>query len=590
SQEVLRHPDEHVYRLGTLAMPAEATMAGAREAGAVELFVARTQAVDRRFVLSDQNVGPIVEICRRLDGIPLAIELAAARVPLLGVDAVRDRLHERFRLLTAGSRLALPRHQTLRAAFEWSYSLLSVAEQTVFNKLGVFGGSFSLECAQKLVADDRMDEWTVLDHLGALVDKSLVGVDDDGAARYRMLETTRAFALERLAASGETSQTMRRHAEVMLELFEHVYQEVLEGTPSAMVIDKLSADLDNLRGALHWAGEEGGDRRIAIALFGAAVAGHGFFYYAPLKAAHWIETLRPLVDPSIPSADAARFWLACASWSAVHSPIATIDDARRAVALYRDLDDRVGMCRGWTALVYALQATGHADEARLALDELLALRDPAWPPWHLGLIDNIAALVLFSVGDLSSARRHALAMLAACRQVSGDVDQCVALTILIELDIVAGNVHAAAATAEEMLARHPALWEPTEDGRGLRTAATALMSVDRLDEAEPLYREALSRVFRNYGHGAPMFHDVAMFLALRDRIEAAARVFAYAERIHEVRRLSPRPVARHLRERLLTLLSAQLPADVLSRLYDEGRQMTDDEARNLVFPAPISKV
>jgi predicted ATPase len=188
SQELLRHSEEHVYRLGTLGLPAEVTTTRAREAGAIQLFVARVQAADPRFRLSDDNVGAVVDICRRLDGIPLAMELAASRVPLLGVDGVRERLDERFRLLTAGSRLALRRHQTLRAALEWSYGLLSEPEQTVLDRLGVFAGGFSLESAQQLASDDAIDSWTVLDHLGALVDKSLVIADGGNVPRYRMLE------------------------------------------------------------------------------------------------------------------------------------------------------------------------------------------------------------------------------------------------------------------------------------------------------------------------------------------------------------------------------------------------------------------
>jgi predicted ATPase len=581
SQEVLRHPDEHVYRLGTLALPAEGTVSSAREAGAVELFVARAQAVEPRFLLSDENVDAVVEICRRLDGIPLAIELAAARVTLLGVEGVRERLDERFRLLTAGSRLALRRHQTLRAALEWSYSLLSEPEQSVFDKLGVFAGSFALTSAQALAAGDRMDEWAVLDHLGALVDKSLVSVDSGSTERYRMLETTRAFALERLAARGATSLTMRRHAEVMLDCFERIYQDVRNGTPSALVIDKLVPDLENLRSALQWAAGLDGDHRIAIALFGAAVAGHGYFFYAPLKAQHWIEMLRPLVDASIPASDAARFWLACAGWDSVHSPVAAIDDAKRAITLYRDLDDRLGSCRGWSVLTHSLMTTGRLDEAKGALDETLRLCDPAWPPWHRALVDNLASLVFYNLGELTEARPRVLALLAASRS---DVDECSALSLLIDVDVAAGNVREAAAAASELLARHPAIWEKTEDGRVLRTAATALMSADRLDEAEPLYREALSRLRRNYGSGALALYEVAMFLALRGRIDDAARVLAYVELFHAVEGISPRLVARQLRDRLHALLATERSPDELSRLYDEGRALTDDEACTLALP------
>jgi tetratricopeptide (TPR) repeat protein len=352
-----------------------------------------------------------------------------------------------------------------------------------------------------------------------------------------------------------------------------------------LVIDKLVPDLDNLRGALQWAADSDGDHRIAIALFGSAVAGHGYFFYASLKAQHWIEMLRPLVDASIPASDAARFWLACAGWGSIHSPVAAIDDAKRAITLYRDLDDRLGGCRGWSVLTYSLMATGRLDEARGALDETLRLCDPAWPPWHKALVDNLASLVFFNLGELTEARSRALAVLAASRS---DVDENTALSLLIDVDVAAGNVREAAAAASELLARHPAIWKKTEDGRVLRIAATALMSADRLDEAEPVYREALSRARRNYGSGALVLYEVAMFVALRGRVDDAARVFAYAERVHAIQGVRPRLVARQIRDRLLALLTAERSPDSLSQLYDEGRRLTDDEACTLAFP-PLAR-
>jgi predicted ATPase/class 3 adenylate cyclase len=584
SQELLRHPDEHVYRLGALALPAEATVSGAREAGAVELFVVRAQAVEPRFLLSDDNVGAVVEICQRLDGIPLAIELAAARVPLLGVEGVRERLNERFRLLTAGSRLALRRHQTLRAALEWSYSLLSEPEQAVFDKLGVFAGSFSLKSAQKLAADDRMDEWAVLEHLGALVDKSLVSVDAGRTARYRMLETTRAFALERLAARGATSQAMRRHAEVMLDLFERFYHELLQGASPAKGAEQLAPDLDNLRSALRWASEADGDRRIAIALFGAAGAGHEYLNQVEAEAWEWCKMLRPLVDSSIAAADAARFWLACAEWGGVQSPVASVEDAKRAIVLYRDLDDRVGSYLAWTALAYALTMAGQLDEARRALIEPLKLRDPAWTPWLRCLVDNIALIVFSGLGALSEAREHALAYLSVTRQGGSTLSEWVALSLLVDLDVAAGNAQQAATAASELLARRRASPETQLDCKSVRLLATALMSADRLEEAETVYREALPLVRRTYGTGAIVLYDAAMLLARRGRIDDAARVWSYAEHVFAAEGRFPRLVARQIRERLLALLAAERPSDTLSRLYDEGRRLTDDQACALAFP------
>ena len=203
SQEPLRLADEQIVRLGTLAVPANLPLEQAQHVGALALFVARAQAADPRFRLAADNLAAALEICARLDGIALAIELAAARLPLLGLEGVRARLDDRFRVLTAGARFALPRHQTLRAALEWSHALLSADEQAVFRRLGVFVGSFDLDAAQRVGVGDARDRWAVLDILGALVDKSWVVVEDGAAPRYHLLETSRAFALECLDAAGD---------------------------------------------------------------------------------------------------------------------------------------------------------------------------------------------------------------------------------------------------------------------------------------------------------------------------------------------------------------------------------------------------
>src|SRR5438552_6309675 len=252
SQETLRAADEHVYRLGPLAVPASADAQIGAPSGAVELFVARAQAVQPRFALTAANLPAVIEICRRLDGIPLAIELAAARLPLLGVEGLRARLHDRFNLLTGGARVVLRRHQTLRATLEWSHALLTPDEQTIFRRLGVFAGGFTLESAQHVACDERIDPWTVLDHLGDLVDKSLVLAEGDPIPRYRMLETTRAYALERLVEAGEMQATLRRHAHAMLALLEPFEEYESRWQASAGIVPAAKAELDNLRAALDW--------------------------------------------------------------------------------------------------------------------------------------------------------------------------------------------------------------------------------------------------------------------------------------------------------------------------------------------------
>ena len=201
SQDPLQIAGEHLLRVEPLAAPREGEPARADLHSAVALFIARARAVDPQFALHDGNAAAVGELCRRLDGMPLAIELAAARVRLLGVQGLLDRIDERLRVLTGGSRAALPRHQTLAAMLAWSHSLLGPVEQVVLRRLAVFVGSFALARAQDVAADDQIDRWAVLDALGVLVNKSLVTADDADPPRYRLLESTRAFALERAAAS-----------------------------------------------------------------------------------------------------------------------------------------------------------------------------------------------------------------------------------------------------------------------------------------------------------------------------------------------------------------------------------------------------
>jgi len=270
SQEVLRLADEQVFRPGPLALPMADDLLSVRASAAVELFVARARQVDRRFELGEHNRAAVAEVCRRLDGIPLAIELAAARVALLGVEGVRDRLDVRFELLTAGARAAMRRHQTLRAALEWSHGLLTPGEQRVLRRLGVLAGGFTLDAAQEVAKDEAegedqaeaLDGWDVLERLGGLVDKSLVvaeGAEGDPLPRYRLLETTRMFALERLAEASETEATLLRHARCFTALAERCDAEIHAQGQGAGALARLDPERDNLLHALRWC-ERGASR------------------------------------------------------------------------------------------------------------------------------------------------------------------------------------------------------------------------------------------------------------------------------------------------------------------------------------------
>jgi len=272
SREPLRVSGEYVYRVPPLGVPAEDNrdMQDVFRHGAVKLFVSRAHAAEPRYVAEGRVAAATAAICRRLDGIPLAIELAATRIAAFGVDGVATRLDDRFRLLTGGSRTLL-RQQTMRATLDWSYELLSESERVVLRRLGVFVGPFTLDPASAVAAGVDIPASEVADSVANLVGKSLVSTDVGGAiVYYRLLETTRAYAREKLIGSAEFDHVAQRHAEYLRDLFEHAEAE-LETRPTAEWLSVYRPHIDDLRAALDWAFSPSGDVGVGVALTAAAV-------------------------------------------------------------------------------------------------------------------------------------------------------------------------------------------------------------------------------------------------------------------------------------------------------------------------------
>ena len=272
SREPLRIPGEYVYRVPPLEVPREDTDDREKllKTAAVRLFVARVRAVDARFSPDARTAAITGAVCRRLDGIPLAIELAAARTATLGLDELAGRLDDRFRLLTGGHRTALPRQQTLRATLDWSYELLPPIEQTVLRRLAVFAGSFTLEAASAVVTAGDLDAPQVADIVTNLAAKSLIVVEiADADAQYGLLETTRVYALEELVDNGELDQVARRHAEHYQFVFERAEAEWDRPTLEWLAV--YGRHMDNVRTALDWAFSPSGDGSIGVALTTSAL-------------------------------------------------------------------------------------------------------------------------------------------------------------------------------------------------------------------------------------------------------------------------------------------------------------------------------
>ena len=254
SREPLGVPGEVTFRVPSLGYP-KANDATVEELGAfdaVQLFVERARRARPSFTVTEANVDEVLEICRRLEGIPLALELAAARLRVMSTAQIRDGLHDRFRLLTGGARTAVPRQQTLQASVDWSYGLLSAPERRALDRLSVFSGGFTTDAAEAVCSEDGSEE-DALDLVLALVDKSLVVAEDESERRFTLLETVRQYAAARLADSGAAAEVRRRHYDHCVELCRN---QPSHGDTDASYRAAVTADYDNLRRALHWAAEQ----------------------------------------------------------------------------------------------------------------------------------------------------------------------------------------------------------------------------------------------------------------------------------------------------------------------------------------------
>ncbi len=275
SREALRVPGEVIWRVPSLVTPEFAARLSAKQAlgsASVQLFVQRATAALPAFTLTDENASAAAQICQRLDGIPLAIEMAAARLTGMAVDEIAARLDQRFNLLTSGRRTALQRHQTLRAALDWSYQLLNESERILLQRLSVFADGCLADAAEAICADALISSADVLPLLLALVDKSLVVAEQrETGTRYRMLETVRAFAAEKLTEreGAESVHLCERHAAFMISLSDQWWRERLTGAEKTTFILRLEIELGNVRALLGWARNRSDDSALSLELAAA---------------------------------------------------------------------------------------------------------------------------------------------------------------------------------------------------------------------------------------------------------------------------------------------------------------------------------
>lgn len=486
SQLPLRVHDEQVLRLDALAVPPEGTGTDAAlRHGAVALFAERARAADRRFAVREDNVGAVIEICRRLDGLPLALELAAARVPLLGVRGVAERLDDRFKLLAGGSRSAPTRQQTLQAALEWSLALLPALERQVFAQLGVFAGGFTLPLASATLVGDGVDEWMLIDALSTLAEHSLLGVSEGDLPRYTLSETARAYAIARLDADAASAAALRdRHAATLRRFFEASPSDWLQMT-DAEWLSCYEPELDNLRAALARA-RFTEDGETLVALVGAAAPlWHHLSLHA--EARHWHEVSEALLGADTPKALAAQWWRAAQwAWAEV-APERSRQAANRAHALYRELGDVHGLYAELTGLA-GMWSTPDP-QATAALEEALSLERPDWPARERAWGQRARADVARAHGRLQESCAARESELRLREQAGDERGRLRAMAHLAELHLAMGRPDESARCGHALVQELRAHRSPQTLHHALSTLIAALLAQGRREEAAPLQQE-----------------------------------------------------------------------------------------------------
>ncbi len=510
SRQALNIPGERAWIVPSLSLPDIRLFSNARldkeqvdalmPHEAIRLFVERARAVKPDFELAPKNAMAVTHICESLDGIPLAIELAAARVKVLTAAQIAARLDDRFKLLTGGDRRSLWRHQSLRAVMEWSYELLSDGEQTVFRRLAVFAGGSTLEAVESVCAGQGLEQRRILNLLSLLVDKSLVVVGNQQGLESRnyLPETIREYARERLLASGEQTQLQMRHAHYFLSLAEHAYIE-LWGASQSLWLTRLENEHDNLRAALRWSQvevERTGGKNEDAADVGIRLAGalmrfwevHGHFS----EGRQWLErALR--AGAGVPARERANALYGAGNLARQQGDYArAVELHEQSIALWQQLGDKQGVARSLDILGEIARNKGDYPRAVALHEESLALRRQIGD--SSGIADTLSRLgrVAIEEGDYWHATAHYEESLRIWRETGDELGMALAIN---NLGLVAYRqsdlAHALTLHTESL-----ALYRELGDKRGMAYAlhhlGNVLKSQSEYDRAAQHYEESLS--------------------------------------------------------------------------------------------------
>lgn len=536
SREALGVRGERAWLVPPLALPQDTDgTAEATSSEAVRLFVDRVQDVVPDFALTAATTPTVVEICRRLDGIPLAIELAAARVRVLQPAEILARLDDVFRLLTDGRRTAVPRHRTLRAAIDWSHDLLTEPARVLLRRLAVFRGGLTLEAAEAVGAGGVIEQRDVLELVARLVDRSMLVVrEQQGFARYQLLEAVRQYATEKLVQSGEEPEVRRRHAEYFLARVEEAEPHLTRRERRAWM-DRLEPEIDNLRSALGWS------RDAAPAMHLRLVGMLWWFWFSThhwTEGADWIEGALDLPEAAAPTRERAALIFAAGALAALQvRPETARPTLREAAALARDVgDERLRTyALNYLGLSLAGEGSGEGAEVCRQAEEWFRAHDDLYGLRLALLLQGSSAL---GRGEIEEAERLNREGVRVAREFGQDRELAVSLQNL----------------------------------------SVVLIVQRRLDEAETLVREALTALRRD-----PAYYFLATGIGylgevegLRGRALSAARLMGAAEAIRERVGARPFPMDARRTESLIPVLRSAAGESAFERAWAEGRALSPE--------------
>jgi predicted ATPase/DNA-binding CsgD family transcriptional regulator len=581
SRELLGFAGESSRTVSPLSLPAPGGLEDQHELllyEATRLFVERAGAAIRGYTPQVGEASAIVRVCRRLEGIPLAIELAAARTRMLSAEQISERLDDVFRLLVSGNRATPDRQRTLRATMDWSHELLSEQEKVVFRRVSVFAGGFALETAEEVCAGGDLERDEVLEPLSRLVDKSLVVVGErSGEARYRLLQTVRQYASEKLAAAGELEAVGLRHVLFYLDLVEQAEPE-LNSTEQAAWLERLAKELDNIRVALRWLRENGETEiylRLAAALWRFCYL-RGFYE----EGYHWLEAALAGAGDA-PLASRAKALLGAGVLALLRCEYGRAKERlEEALRLYRGLGEDRGVASALQVLGSVARERADYARARELHGESLALWRKLGDEAGVARSLNYLGFVAWLQEKHQEAREICEATLVTFRRLGDNEGVVWALISLGASAGYAGSRHKARTLLDESLALSSEVGYMEGVAWSLDQLGVLALREGDVRRANQLMRRSLE-VHRDLGdrwRAASVLEGLAEAYAVEGHLERAARLYGAAESIRESISAPVPTCERAERERTLATVRAGIGREVFDTARTLGRAMTLEEA------------